>query len=271
MRLLPHVQGLHKEHSAQGLHIFTFEHQGTAADQIRQAIEGRIGEAPGYSVAAGGGNEYTGTGGIPVAWVIGVDGKVIFQGNPGSGAFDQAIKSELEKVKYPGLGKAEVHKDVDKAAKAFITGDLDKARSEATSVMNDEKAEDTAKADAEFVIGKVKRTYEAHLARAKDLEDKKRYYEAQAEWEWIEAHFGTRSEEGTAAKDRLAEYRKDKEIKDELKACEDFIKLREKLEEMAKAKAPLDRRLKEVEKFTKKYEGSAVAERAKTELADLLK
>ena len=269
MRLLPHVQGLHKEHAAQGLHIFTFERQGHDANAIRAAIDARGGA--GYSVSAGGCNNSSGSGGIPVAWIIGVDGKVIWQGNPGSGSFDQTIKAELEKVKYPGLGKAEVHKDVDKAAKAFIGGDLDKARSEATGVMEDEKAETTAKADAEFVISKIVAAYKRHLTAATDLESKKRYLEAQAHWEWIESAFGSRSEEGTAAKDRLSEYRKDRAIKDEIKAQEELVKLREKLEGMAKANAPLDRRVKEVEKFAKKYEGSAAAERATTELADLLK
>ncbi|MGE0433749.1 MAG: hypothetical protein AB7K09_09060 [Planctomycetota bacterium] len=267
MRLLPHVQGLHKEHAAQGLHIFTFERQGSSADAIQAAVNGRGGA--GYSISAGGCNNYNGSGGIPVAWIIGVDGKVIWQGNPGNATFDQTIKAELEKVKYPGLGKLSVHKDVDKAAKAFITGDLAKARDEVTKVIEDEKAEEEAKTDAQFVSDRISSAYQRHLTAAKDLEAKKRYVDAQGEWEWIIARFGTRSEEGTAAKDRLAEYKKDKDIKEEIKADEELSKLRIKLESMATT--PLDRRLKEVEKFTKKYEGSAAAARAMTDLAELLK
>jgi hypothetical protein len=267
LRLFPHVQGLHKEHAAQGLHIFTFERQNSSAEVIRQTINSRGGA--GYSVSAGGCNNYNGSGGIPVAWIVGVDGKVIWQGNPGSPAFDQTIKAELAKVKYPGLGKLDVHKDVDKAAKAFITGDLGKARDEATKVLEDEKADDAAKADATFVTDRINSAYQRHLTDAKALEDKKRYIDATVEWEWIIEHMGSRSDEGTAAKDRLAEYKKDKDIKEEVKADTELAKLRAKLESMATA--PLDRRLKEVEKFTKKFEGSAAAARAATDLADLLK
>jgi hypothetical protein len=263
------VQGLHKEHSADGLRIFTFERQGSGSSQITDLINSKGGA--GYSVSAGGCSAYRGNGGIPVAWIIDVTGRVIFAGNPGGTAFDNAIKEALKKVAYPGVGKEELHEDISKSVKEFIDHDYSKARDEATKVVESDKAEDAAKADATYMIERIAAVYKRHVDAAKDFESKKRYNDAKLEWEWVIDAFGSRSEEGKAAKDRLAEFNKDKDIKAELKAEEELGKLRTKLEQMAAAKAPLDRRLKEVEKFTKKYEGSGAATRANAELADLLK
>ncbi len=263
------MQGLHKEHGDDGLRIFTFERQGSSTPDIKKLIDSKGGA--GYAVSAGGCNNYRGNGGIPVAWIIGVDGKVLFAGNPGSSAFDSIIKEELKKVPYPGVGRTDLHEDVEKAADEFVDHDYDKARSEATKVVEDEGAEETAKADAQYLIDRIVSVYKRHLDNAKDLESKKRYLAATAEWEWVIEAFGSRSEEGKAAKDRLSEYRKDKEIKEELKAEEELEKLREKLVAMKAGSAPLDKRLKEVERFAKKYEGTGAAGRANTELADLLK
>ncbi|MGE0434384.1 MAG: TlpA family protein disulfide reductase [Planctomycetota bacterium] len=269
LRLIPHMEHLYTEHEAtgQGLHIFTFERQNHDVDTVRSTVISRGGGS--YPVSAGGCENYRGTGGIPMAWVIGVDGKIVFAGNPGNAAFDAAIKAELAKVKYPGLGKLDVHKDLDKAARAFSTGDYAKAVSEAQDTLNNEKADDAAKADATFIAERAASMHKSHLAAARAAEDKKKYLEAIAEYEWIVTHFGSRSDEGTAAKDRVAELKKDKDVKAEIKAWQELDKLSQKLTSMQTA--PLDRRMKEVEKFVEKYEGSAAAAAAKTELANLLK
>ncbi|MGE0432854.1 MAG: hypothetical protein AB7S36_11385 [Planctomycetota bacterium] len=261
---------MHKEHSADGLKIFTFERQGSPTAEITNLINGKGGA--GYSISAGGCNAYRGNGGIPMAWIIDVTGRVIFAGNPGGSDFDNKIAEALKKVPYPGVGKDELHKDLDKAVKEFTTShDYAKARDEATKVIESDRSEEAAKTDATYMIERIATVYKRHLDAAKDFEAKKRYGDARAEWEWVIEAFGARSEEGKAAKDRITEYGKDKEIKEELKAEDELGKLRTKLEQMAAGKAPLDRRLKEVEKFTKKYEGTGAAGRANAELADLLK
>jgi len=83
LRLIPHVQELQEEYGERGLHIFAFEAQGHSADETARTVRERGGRD--YPVSTGGAPNYRTDGGIPHGWLIGVDGTVIFEGNPGTG------------------------------------------------------------------------------------------------------------------------------------------------------------------------------------------
>ncbi|MCA8923340.1 MAG: redoxin family protein, partial [Planctomycetes bacterium] len=140
--LIPHVEKLQQTYGARGLHIFAFEAQNHSADEIRAKIAERGGKT--YPVSAGGGNGYQGDGSIPVAWLIGVDGTVIWQGNPAAetAKLDRMIEEEVAKVRYPGMGRSEFHPEALKSVKAFMKQDLAGARDEARKLLANEKLSD---------------------------------------------------------------------------------------------------------------------------------
>jgi thiol-disulfide isomerase/thioredoxin len=216
LRQIPHVQKLHEDYGDRGLHIFTFEAQGSSDEKIRQTMEARGGKT--FPVGRGVSGYNTG-GGIPQAWVIGVEGTVVFQGRPGS--VDKWIKEEIAKVAYPGLGKSEVHDDVRKAAIEFARKKYADAREEAQEVLEDEDAEAGAREDAQYIIDRVNKISEKKWAEAEAFEAGKRYINAQEIFEWFAAHFRG-GDEGDKAKDKLKEYRKDKQIKKEMLAQQYF-------------------------------------------------
>jgi hypothetical protein len=109
---------------------------------------------------------------LPRTWIVGVDGKVIWAGRAG---YKETLDKELAKVKYPGLGKAEVHKSLEPAAKAFVEGRMAEAHKLAEAVFyetDDEKAE----ADADHIMKRVD-------SQARDLANRAQTAEAMRDFE----------------------------------------------------------------------------------------
>jgi hypothetical protein len=243
-----------------------------------------------YPVSQGGGNAFSGTGGIPVAWLIGVEGKIVWQGNPAAsqGALDAKIKEEMAKIKYPGLGKLDVDAKVAPAAALFTQKQYDKARETALKLIDksgltweaiDEAADDvkSLKApadektgevkeveltatlrDAAFLVRRVKETGAKLSGKADKHESAKDYYEASLVLGQIVTAFGKKAEEGKAAQEKLDAWKKDKDIKKEIAAQAELVALLVKLE-----KAKDEARAAQLDAFIKKYEGMRAAERAK--------
>jgi thiol-disulfide isomerase/thioredoxin len=89
---IPHLNKLHEEHGGKGLTILSF------TDQSRQGIENFTKKTPiKYVVGTGSdlASEY-GVTRIPHAFLIGKDGKLLWEGNPADKEFDQRIVAALK-------------------------------------------------------------------------------------------------------------------------------------------------------------------------------
>lgn len=256
--LIPHVEKLQQTYGKRGLHIFAFEAQNHSAEQIKAKVSEKGGKT--YPVSAGGGNNYRGDGGIPVAWLIGVEGKVIWQGNPAAetSKLDQLIEQEVAKVRFPGLGKTDFAPEALKAVKLYMGKDFAKARAEARKLAEDEKASAKAREDGAYLVTKVDELAARQLELAQRYQDEGNYLGAYQTLGWFAKHFKG-SEEGDTAKEKLKAFKKDKQLKRELKAALALQKLLAKLQGQ-----PAEVRARVLEKFasSKKVEGTAAAARA---------
>ncbi|MCC6466337.1 MAG: hypothetical protein IT463_13440 [Planctomycetes bacterium] len=200
--------------------------------------------------------------GLPYAYVIGPDGKVAWQGPKG---YEAVIDEQLKRIKYPGLGKLEVAKDLEKAATEFGAGNIAKAREEALKVKVKKGSDAAVAADADYIVARAD-------ARAAKLAEKveaakvaRRYHEAVAILEQLSGKAYEGMEAATKAKADLEALKADKAVKAELKAWDALAKLQE-----ANVKAKDDAvRREALLKFAEKNEGMAAAEEARKLVQDL--
>jgi len=254
LALIPHVQKLQEEFGDKGLHIFAFEVQGSAEDVARDTAKSR--GAKTYPVAMGGPSGYSNsTGGIPHGWLVGVEGKVIWEGNPGDGKMDQILRAEMAKVKFPGLGKVAFDKGVNPILSKFMKRDYAGARIEAQKMIEGAKASEAVAADAEHISKRITSIGEKKLAAAKAREGEKRYGAAAEIYGFLAGAYKG-AEEGKAASDRLKEMKADKEIQREMQAAEALKGLVASLE-----RKPAEEKKAALESFAKakKFEGTQAA------------
>lgn len=253
--LIPHLVELQKTYGGKGLHIFAFEAQNHTPDQIKALM---VPKGVNYPVSTNGANNYDTGGGVPHAWLIGPDGKVLWEGNPAGarGVMDKMIEDEVKKVKYPGLGRATISKALDKAANYFKTKDWAKARAEAKKVAASSSADETTKADAEYVAERATKLAAGWMAQAAAQEKDRRYLAAKRIYAAIAAQFKG-EEEGNAAAAKVKEIDGNKDIKKDIDAAEAF----EKLEAAAKNMSP-EQRKATLAAFAKKWDGTKAAEDA---------
>lgn len=246
IKSMPEVNALWTKYGGKGLHVFMLERQNGTDDKIKQIY------APGYKMpqVKEGNFPYPGVGSIPYAYVIGVDGTVIFEGHSG---YVSVIDNEIKKIKYLGLGKPDVAKGVEKAAQAFVDKQYAKAIDEANKVIEKGKDE-AAVADAQFVIERCNAMGAKLRADADKAKEEKRYLDAFAALETLVNGFKG-MELGDNAANELKELRKDKDVKREVDAATALNKLRESFKTMKtnadKAKALRD--------FAKRNDGTRAA------------
>ena len=262
MKALPSVEALWKNNKDRGLHIFLVESQGGTLEDITKYAAGKgltfpipIGSGANFS-------NYPGGNGLPYAFVIGPDGKVAWQGREGYAA---AAVKELERIKYPGLGKLEVAPELVKSATSFGTGSYGAAHEEALKVKEKQADNEAAVADADYIIQRVEERVTALRAKIDEAKGTKRYHEALAMLDVLASKAYKGLPESEPAAGEAKELRKDKAVKEELKAWDALTKT---LEANEKAKSDVDKK-KNLIKFYEKYEGMAAAEEAKT-LAEAL-
>ncbi|MCA8912442.1 MAG: hypothetical protein KDB82_12110 [Planctomycetes bacterium] len=254
MKALPSVEALWKNNKDRGLHVFLVECQGHGEEELRKyaASKGLTFPIPIRNKCDFGG--YQGGSGLPYAWVIGPDGKVVWQGRKG---YDAVCVQQLERIKYPGLGKLEVAPECEKAATEFAGGKYAAAREEAVKVKEKDADNEAAVADAQFIIDRVDAKVAELRAKIDDAKAKRRYLDAVNLLEELSGKAFKGMEVADKAKDEAKELKK--EQKDEIKAWEQLektIAVNEKIDDAEKKK-------KNLEKFCDKYEGTAAAEEAK--------
>ncbi len=242
LALIPHVEDLQEEYGERGLHIFAFEAQNHTPAQIEETVLARGGGS--YAVSAGGAGNYRTDGGIPHGWLIGVEGTVIWEGNPGSGDFDRTLRAELEKVRFPGLGRLEFHPDVMKPVASFLEKDYADARKQARKIL-DKSDDEAVLADATYLLEKIDSLAAAKVALA------------QSEvYAFLKATF-KKDDEGILAKDRLKVFKRDDAIEREIEAAETLSSVLEQLRGQ-----PEEQRQAVLRKFAEKFEGTRAAEEA---------
>jgi hypothetical protein len=197
---------------------------------------------------------FRGVGSIPYAYVIGVDGKVIFEGNSG---YAGEIDKEIKKVKYLGLGKNDVAKEVEKAAQLLSAGEYAKAMDEARKV-KEKKGDDVAvAADADLVVSRVERKVSNMRASIDAAKEARRYHEAVAMLTALSGRQFKGMEAAEKAATELKEMKADKAIKDELSAWAALTTLLETIKKQKDAA-----RKTELESFALRNAGKAAAEDA---------
>ncbi len=109
---------------------------------------------------------------LPKTYVIGVDGRVVWEGGFG---YDEVLKQELAKVRYPGLFQQEVKRGLVPAAKAFAAGKLGKALVEAERALASQRDDERADADARLIVRRAEEV-ERHLRGEADVARRERRY-----------------------------------------------------------------------------------------------
>lgn len=262
MKALPSVQALWEKNKDRGLHIFLVESQGGTLEDIAKYAKDRGLTFPLPIRNECDFSKYVGGNGLPYAFVVGPDGKVVWQGREGYGAI---CEKELERIKYPGLGKLDVAPELVKSATSFGAGNYAAAREEALKAKEKEGASEAAVADADFIIKRVDDRVANLRKKIDDAKGKRRYHEALAMLDTLAGKAYKGLPECEAAAEEAKELRKDKAVKDELKAWDALAKT---LESNTKLKTDADRK-KALIKFYEKNEGMAAADEAKA-LADKL-
>lgn len=257
LALISHIQQLQDEFGGKGLHIFAFEAQNHSADEIRSTVTSRGGRT--YAVSAGGANNYQTNGGIPHGWLIGVDGKVIWEGNPGDGRFDQVLRAEMAKVRFPGLGRNDFDRALAKSLEKYMRRDIGAARKEAQKVADNARASDTAKADAQDLLERYQRILDGQWALAQQYETERRYLDAQEIYGWLSTTM-KREELGNQADERLDAMKGDDAVKREVDAAKKLRALQAQLQSR-----PAEERRMALERFAgdDKVAGTRAAEDAR--------
>src|SRR5262245_10736576 len=112
-----------------------------------------------------------GVGGIPQAYLIGADGRVIWEGHPGQGEYEKALKEEL-----PQTTTYTPPKPLHASLKAALAKAKDGQFAEAIKLA---RAAEDAGDDAKVLIDGLTAKAQARLARARKLQDEDgRTYEA---------------------------------------------------------------------------------------------
>ncbi|HVY63108.1 MAG TPA: hypothetical protein VHF22_15730, partial [Planctomycetota bacterium] len=194
---------------------------------------------------------------LPAAWLIGVDGKVLWAGNPAEseGELDALIEAELAKVKAPRLGRTNLDRAVMPAAAKFQKHDYAGARKEAEKVAAKDGASEAAKADAQFVVDRIAAIGARQSEAAKKADDGKSYLEASELYASLAQAFKG-APEGEAAAARLKEMKGDAAVQREIKAAEMLRRLCGELEGK-----PADVRKAQLDAFAKnrKFDGTKAA------------
>ncbi len=212
--LLGRLQRLEDDHGERGLRVIALLAEAPQAAEVRAAVRGRT-----YPIAAGVA-KYDAGGALPRGWLIGLGGRVIWAGDPRDEALAEALEPELRKVRYPGLGRSELHEALHGALRRYLKGDLAGARREARALA----AAGTAVADATYLAERITRIAARRLARAKGLAQERRYARAVALYTTLAKTFGEEAE-GRQAAARLRELRRDEAVIRELKAASSLRKL----------------------------------------------
>jgi len=250
---VPHLNELRASYEKKGLRIVAISSED--AGKVGEFV---IANNITYPVGIAKNTEGYGSGGIPHAYLISPDGKVVWEGHPGS-LKNEEIEPLLRKTKDFYVRK--VVPEVKPAAAAFTKGRLVEARNLANAIKDKEGVGRGAVADAEYVLARVEAMRTAWTKKVENGAKAGVYLDVFDALGKIQKHFPGTEEAQTAAT-KLAELKADPNVKLELKASKSLDKLVQQKTKAGKSGKKLDSVRKRVESFIKKYEGTKAAERA---------
>ena len=215
MRQLPQMNDYHDK---PGLHVYTLYAQVHELSEIEEIITKHGIE---YPIAMDGFPEagYDSSAGLPMMWIIDVEGKVAFVGVSG---YTEALSKALAQVKYPGLGRTSIATELTEAARAFGEGEFAKAYKLAEALY-DNPPSDEVEADAEYIMDRIDDRISTLTVRAETAEVEKNYALAMAVWTDLLRYKGL--EDAEEAADRLKALKEDKEVLNELAKRRELLKL----------------------------------------------
>jgi len=255
VRQLPHLQELHDRYGDAGLHVLLVESQHHEEDEVRAFLGERAITVPcaildwsDFPMASPNSTEVVGydPSHLPRVYLIGGDGAVLSDG----AKFDEAqLEAELKKVRYPGLFRKAVAKELDAAAEAFGKREFGAARSLATKALEAQLSAD-ARADAEHILARVVAVANRDFGRAEALLADRRFLAARELFTELERAFA-KDDRAARAKEQLDSIAKHADAKRGITAEKE---LRELLIELRAA--PRKTRAEKLAAFAKKHDGT---------------
>lgn len=234
MRQLPHLQDLYETYKNQGLHVFQVEAQRHSETEIQLCLEPYGTTFPSAQASWSDvpvlppGTRYADyayfAGALPSAYLIGVDGKVIWHGGAD---YDEAIQKELKKVKYPGLFVTEFPQELSEASKAFADRKFGAAVATARNVLEKQGGDSAPAIIREAVAHLIAKADEEHawrLTQITDQIDERLYTEALGHLDAVAAEFKG-DKRGGEAEAHAKALREDPAIRTELEVDEARAKL----------------------------------------------
>jgi hypothetical protein len=177
--MIPHVQGLHEKFADKGLLVFAPHVQSADRETLEMFLLKR---GATYPVAVKSNtSDYPGSG-IPRGAIIGVNGKIIWEGHPGSSQCDEIIEEELKKVDM--YGERLIAKTQKSIVKSILTGKLG-----AAYAAMQKPVEGTPDAGVLAVQGRLESKAKAMLARAEAMVAAGDYFGAKDKYTDVEKLF----------------------------------------------------------------------------------
>ena len=208
VQMIPHLNALHEKYARRGLLIIGVTNE-PAAKVAPFVTEKGIK----YPVAISEAAEYA-TNAIPHAWLISAQGAVVWKGHP-AGLKDAAIEEQLKSARL--APEFSLSKDLARAQKALNAGQYGDGVAQLRRII-DKPKDDAVKAEAEEAVAAVLRYGKDQMQAVEDAIKEKEYAYAMEQLAKIEKGFRG-LDTGTEARNRLAELRKDGDVKLELAAA----------------------------------------------------
>ncbi len=255
---MPQLERLWNELRDKGLHIFHVEMQGHGSAEIEKFCREKGATFPQTTPVSADFGAYECPKQVPYAYVIGVDGKVVWQGKD---SYHTVIQDEIAKVRFPGLGRASVAAGLEKSAAHFARKQYAKAATEAEAAL--EEAQEKGQLDpgfqkdADYIVRRAAAMGDRMLIRADQARADREYSLALAIYRAIAEAFEDHPRGADAAK-QLDELESDKMVAKELKALRALDALEVHLKKSDKAVQKETLRA-----FAAKYEGLKAAEKAR--------
>ena len=261
---MPKVQKLWDDYRDKGLHIFHVESQNHTAAEIQAYCEKKGYGFP-QTLRSGGTDfsGYNGGNGLPYAFIVGVDGKVIWQGRHD---YEKVIAEEIVRVRYPGLGKSGVAPELKKSADLFGAGRYAASIAEARKKLDAVSKGDGAPLaeEAQYIIDRAGLIGERLKGLAEAAAEEREFGRATRIYERIAQSFQGLPP-GDEASDRLAAFKKDEGIRKELRADQTL----ELVMGEVKKTVNHEKQTALLQEFAKKFSGTKAAERAARAIQNL--
>lgn len=178
--MIPHVQGLHEKFADKGLLVFAPHVQSADRETLEMFLLKR---GATYPVAVKSNtSDYPGNG-IPRGAIIGVNGKIIWEGHPGSSQCDEIIEEELKKVDFYG------ERLIAKSHKAIAKNIFKSKLGDAYAAIKKSGEKGTPDAGLLAVQGRLESKAKAMLARGEAMATAGDYFGAEDKYAEVEKLF----------------------------------------------------------------------------------